>query len=116
MGACIILVHEDPVFLEVLASAMRLSGHTVTTLDCRARMVQARRALNEIEITAIQVKGVRAGIQFTLTSLPKKQPYVGMFSNFVPEPVSAAEAVNTLRCFLPVQPMRAANADLSGLT
>ena len=59
---------------------------------------------DKIEIAAIQAKGVRAGFQFTLTSIPKGQRYAGMFSNIAAEPVSVAEAVNTLRFFLPVQP------------
>jgi hypothetical protein len=104
MGARIILVHEDEVFLESMASAMRFAGHTVITFDHLRLMVEGPRAPNQIEIAALQTKGAHAGIQFTVTSLPTGRSYAGMFSNFVAEPVSVAEAVNMLRCFLPIQP------------
>jgi hypothetical protein len=98
--ARVVLVYDDPAFLEALAAALRVDGHHVVTFDELLLPVGQLRVSDELEVAIVHTKGKHPGLRFLITGVPRGPAYKGPLAGFLTGTVTISGAVTALRDFL----------------
>lgn len=111
MPARIVVVHDDPGFIEDAAAALWAAGYDVAAFSDSMTALLALEAAQSVELLithvtfpsgpngvslALVAKNRRPGLRVLFTAQPESQPYTVGVGEFLPAPVSAAELVEAI--------------------
>jgi hypothetical protein len=99
MPTRVVVVHDDPVFRDDLAAALKDAGYEVVAVDDPAFVVGPPRGADQLEITISRAKGAYPGLRIRVTGYRTSEPYAGPLGQFIAEPVRIEDVVRALRPF-----------------
>jgi DNA-binding NtrC family response regulator len=116
MPACIVVVHDDPKFVDQLTAALSIAGYDVAAfVDPMAALIALDAAQSlEVLITRVHfgpgtlngaalarmARSKRPGIRVLFTALPEWEEYAEGLGKFMPLPVSVPGVVDAVRRML----------------
>lgn len=99
MAARIIVVHDDPAFVEALSGTLRAKGCDVVTGADPDATIPPPQIGRTLELTISQSKKRYRGVRIRVTGLPGHGAYAGALGSFLGEPVTVADVIETLARF-----------------
>ena len=100
MAARITLAHEDTVFADRLADALRAKGHEIVRVASQGFLAPPPQASEKLEIAITQVTGRYPGLRIRLTGFPSGKPYAGALDQFLADPVDVGRTMAVLKLFV----------------
>jgi DNA-binding NtrC family response regulator len=124
MPARVVIVHDDPAFLDPAVAALRLAGYDVAAFSDSMAAISALEAIEKTELLITRVhfpaktpNGValarmarhkRREIKVLFAAHPNSEKYVGDLGEFLPTPVEVSQLVRTVsRMIEPGDPLQA---------
>jgi CheY-like chemotaxis protein len=109
MPARIVVVHDEPDFIERTVSALRDAGHDVVAFNSSMSAIDALERAQQIEVLvtrvnfpdgqpngvslALMTKVKKPGVKILFAALPETQKYTEGVGEFLPAPVDPADIV-----------------------
>jgi DNA-binding NtrC family response regulator len=116
MPASVVVVHDEPEFIDQLTSALVLAGHGVVAFTDPMAALSAFDAEGDLEVLVTRIRfgpgklhGValarmarskRPGIRVLFTALPEFSEYAEGLGKFMPMPVSVTDVVAAVRSLI----------------
>lgn len=112
MPAPIVVVHDDPEFLESIMAALRSGGYhavafadSISAISALEHPVQTEILITRVRFPSGTPNGValarmarikRPGVKVLFTSFPEVQPHIDALGEFLPRPFSTDELLETV--------------------
>jgi hypothetical protein len=100
MSARVILVHDDPAFLDFLTTALKDAGYDVEAFRDHLTTVPPPGATDRLEITVSRSGPPHPGLRIRVTGFLAGEPYAGPLGQFLAEPVDPQDVVKALQQFV----------------
>jgi hypothetical protein len=95
----VVVVHDDPAFLDPLVAALTDAGYEVAAVDDPAFRPGPPRGADQLEFTISRATGAYPGLRIRPTGFQTGQPHAGPLAQFLAEPVTVPDVLQALRHF-----------------